>query len=208
MTLIEALIAEEGIIAITDGRAVNDDDSLHDDDQEKIFQISPSTVMMIAGGVNKDIGDWASWVAAMLAVSKIVDVTAAATHLHGGFTYNPNQGWVTSESTILIAGYDTSGSSYTMRLYAIQNQEGWKLFKLKNPYFAAGMHSIASELLNNNYEKTDKDINSLSSLALKAMRATANSKEYKKSVGGTIALWHVLPGQPIKKLTPKEIASL
>src|SRR3989344_2064489 len=51
MTMVAGLLAKDGIVAISDGRVVDDKKNIHTDVQNKVYDISPQCVAMPAGGV-------------------------------------------------------------------------------------------------------------------------------------------------------------
>jgi len=200
MTMVAALIGNDGIVCIGDGR-VRDEHGNIIPDELKLFELSQACVALPDGMVFEGISEVFGILRDIFTESRVEEASDIASLAAEFFEEGESQnGRPTNPYGMIIAGYDHDKPV----LWRIESKD-WKPRRVP-PYDIGGLSMEASQIFSREYDLTSKDIKKLNILALKAMKFTI--RRYSSDVGGDIALWNVKPNERIRKFEKSVIRKL
>ncbi len=198
MTLVLALIAEDGIVAMSDGRVFTNGKALkpEKEDQLKIFQLSPLCVALFAGGVAKGIEDIIEEYEAMFRNTGKVHVTDIALLMR-----NLGQVGRLRGSEFIFAGYDMNMSGHHPKAIYMSGSDYYD----DKSYVMAGKTEYAKKYLDDHLPERSKKMADLNELAMEAMCLTISKDN---DIGGVISLRNLPFGEAIREFSVDEVETL
>lgn len=211
MTMVASLMAKDGMLFISDGRVNDLDHNIISDEQVKLFELSPLTVILPAGGASDQIES-------LMKMFKNVFTTSGISNVNDVVVYFCKfwQNEVTLDGdtwpAFIIAGYNMLPTGrHEPKIYYMHNNQGeWELLETRgeNTFFTMGSSKepVNNFLVSEYGNENEALLNSRNKSALKALKIAENSSP--KYVGGQTSLWNLKPRRPIKKFSSSEIERL
>lgn len=195
MTLVAAIIADDGITVIGDGRVKNVISEVETDKQIKLFELSSQCVMLPSGHFFDGAEMGVELMRTSLRDRNITSVNTITSLVVRSF--KENMGYDTEDPyALLFAGYDkTADGTYLPYIYTAESTD-WVIKLAPKPYLADGHPRTAYQVFDDQYQSIDKKLRNINRLALRAMN---NTMQADNDIGGDIALWNIKPGNRVIK---------
>lgn len=209
--MVAALIADNGMAFISDGRVNDLDHKIINDEQVKLFELSPLAVVLPAGGASDMIDSLMTVFKGVFTTSGIVNVDDVAMHY---LKYWQERITLEGEGypVFTIAGYNLLPTGdYEPKIYVMQFLDGiWELGIPTNGEKFITIGSVISEpkaVLRDEYSRrSDASLLLRNKAALRALKVAEELKP--EHVGGQTSLWNLKPGFAIRKFPQSEINRL
>lgn len=210
MTRVAAFITQDAIVVASDGRALNHELKVVNDNMRKIYIASDHTLLLPSGLITSDISTVMDEISNSLSELKLSNTTDIAKYLVYLFNESVASWLFNDQNLYVVAGYDDTGGKYVSKLYALKCQSGvWDLLTpLDGDFFI-----VAGDKYHDSYDyiKGNQPPALTDELNKYAVRLIDHAtKIAPDSIGGQIGLWNIFPrgNNPMKRFLPNDIKRL
>jgi hypothetical protein len=209
MTVVAAMITDELIVCMGDGRVNSFKHVIVDDERVKMFALTPLAILLPANGAPDNIDEIMDILAEMFSKYDTKEVSGVMEMFIHYCEGNVEISDPKITPVFTLAGYDIEADVHVPKLYSIRFVDGrWRAYQPpegENFILMGAMGPELRELIRGSGISSESTPMQADKVLLSVL---AVAEEHAADmVGGKTTLWHLSPNE-LKKLTDQEIADL